>query len=57
VRGNYDNWQKKGKQRIWERAAEYKTKRLSSYEMPYISPEIKKQLTEFVDKRKNQIIR
>jgi trimethylamine--corrinoid protein Co-methyltransferase len=55
VRGNYEHWKKNGKKRIWERASEYKEKRLSSYEMPYIDPEIKKQLMSFVDKRKQEI--
>ena len=55
VRGGYENWKKNGKKQIWERAAEYKTKRLSSYEKPYIDPAIEKELMAFVDCRKKEI--
>jgi len=55
VRGGYEKWKKKGKKQTWERAAEYKIKRLSSYEKPYINPEIEKELKAFVDLRKKQI--
>jgi len=55
VRGGYDNWQKKGKKQIWERAAEYKIQRLSSYEKPFLDPDIEKELKAFVHKRKKEI--
>jgi trimethylamine--corrinoid protein Co-methyltransferase len=55
TRGSYDAWRKKGKKRIWERAAEYKEKRLAAYETPKIDPDIKKELIAFVDRRKKEI--
>lgn len=55
VRGGYEKWKKNGKKQIWERAAEYKIKRLSSYEKPYIDPAIEKELMAFVDCRKKEI--
>jgi len=55
ARGGYDNWNKKGKKKIWERAAAYKTKRLASYSKPPIDPKIEKKLKAFVKKRKKEI--
>ena len=55
VRGSYENWAKAGKKQIWERAAEYKEKRIESYTRPEIDPSIEKELIAFVEKRKKEI--
>ncbi len=52
-RKNPDAWAKGGKLRIDEIAEDKVSQRLASYEKPEIDPEIEKQLTEYVENRKN----
>jgi len=52
-RKNPDAWAKDGKKRIDQVAEGKVAQRLASYEKPDIDPEIEKQLTEYVEKRKN----
>ncbi len=52
-RKNPDAWAKGGKKRIDQIAEDKVAQRLASYEKPEIDPEIEKQLTEYVEKRKH----
>jgi trimethylamine--corrinoid protein Co-methyltransferase len=52
-RKNPDAWAKEGKKRIDQIAEDKVAQRLASYEKPDIDPKIEKQLTEYVEKRKN----
>jgi trimethylamine--corrinoid protein Co-methyltransferase len=52
-RKNPDAWAKEGKKRIDQLAEDKVAQRLASYEKPDIDPEIEKQLTEYVEKHKN----
>ena len=52
-RKNPDAWTKEGKKRIDQIAEDKVAQRLASYEKPDIDPKIEKQLTEYVEKRKN----
>jgi trimethylamine--corrinoid protein Co-methyltransferase len=53
-RKNKDAWAKAGKQHIYQIAEDKVAQRLAAYERPDIDPDIEKQLTDFVEKRKNQ---
>lgn len=53
-RKNPDAWAKAGKKRIDQMAEDRVAQRLAAYEKPDIDPEIEKQLTQYVEKRKNQ---
>ena len=52
-RKNSDAWTKDGKKHIDQVAEDKVAQRLASYEKPDIDPKIEKQLTEYVEKRKN----
>ncbi|MBC2703621.1 trimethylamine methyltransferase family protein [Desulfobacula sp.] len=52
-RKNPDAWAKDGKKHINQIAEDKVAQRLASYEKPDIDPEIEKQLTQYVEKRKN----
>ncbi len=52
-RKNPDAWTKEGKKRIDQVAVDKVAQRLASYEKPDIDPKIEKQLTDYVEKRKN----
>ena len=52
-RKNPDAWTKDGKKRIDQIAEDKVAQRLASYEKPDIDPIIEKQLTEYVERRKN----
>ncbi|MCP4721290.1 MAG: trimethylamine methyltransferase [Desulfobacteraceae bacterium] len=52
-RKNPDAWIKGGKKRIDEIAVDKVAQRLAAYEKPEIDPKIEKQLTDYVEKRKN----
>jgi trimethylamine--corrinoid protein Co-methyltransferase len=52
-RKNPDAWAKGGKKRIDQLAEDKVAQRLAAYEKPDIDPKIEKQLTEYVEKRKN----
>jgi len=52
-RKNLDAWAKAGKKRVDQIAEDKVAQRLASYEKPDIDPKIEKQLTEYVEKRKN----
>lgn len=52
-RKNPDAWEKGGKKRIDQVAEDKVAQRLASYEKPDIDPDIEKQLTEYVEKRKH----
>ncbi len=52
-RKNPDAWAKGGKKRVDQLAEDNVAQRLASYEKPEIDPEIEKQLTEYVEKRKH----
>jgi len=51
-RKNPDAWAKEGKKRVSQLAEDNVANRLASYEKPNIDPNIEKQLTEYVEKRK-----
>ena len=51
-RKNFDAWTKNGKKRIDQVAQDSVAQRLAAYETPDIDPEIEKQLTQYVEKRK-----
>lgn len=53
ARTNYDAWSAGGKKKIHETADDQLTSRLAKYEKPDIDPGIEKELTEYVNKRKN----
>jgi trimethylamine--corrinoid protein Co-methyltransferase len=53
ARTNYDAWSAGGKKKIHEIADDQLTSRLAKYEKPDIDPGIEKELTEYVNKRKN----
>lgn len=53
-RKNKDAWAKAGKQHIYQIAEDKVAQRLATYERPDIDPDIEKQLTDFVENRKNQ---
>jgi len=52
-RKNPDAWAKGGKKRVDQLAEDKVAQRLAAYEKPEIDPEIEKQLTNYVEKRKN----
>ncbi|NOX32503.1 MAG: trimethylamine methyltransferase [Deltaproteobacteria bacterium] len=52
-RKNPDAWTRDGKKRIDQAAQDKVAQRLAAYEKPDIDPEIEKQLTQYVEKRKN----
>ncbi len=52
-RKNPDAWAKAGRKSIDMIAEDMVAKRLASYEKPNIDPEIEKQLTQYVENRKN----
>ncbi|MBU8909789.1 MAG: trimethylamine methyltransferase family protein [Desulfobacterales bacterium] len=52
-RKNPDAWAKDGKKHINQIAEDKVAQRLASYEKPDIDPKIEKQLTQYVEKRKN----
>jgi trimethylamine--corrinoid protein Co-methyltransferase len=53
-RKNKDAWAKAGRQHIYQIAEDKVAQRLAAYERPDIDPDIEKQLTDYVEKRKNQ---
>lgn len=55
VRGSYENWEKAGKQKVWERVEQVKNERLDTYKRPFIDPAIEKELIAFVEKRKKEL--
>jgi len=52
-RKNPDAWAKDGKKRIDQVAEDMVAQRLAAYEKPDIDPEIEKQLTQYVENKKN----
>jgi len=52
-RKNPDAWAKAGKKRVDQLAEDKVVQRLAAYEKPEIDPKIEKQLTDYVEKRKN----
>ena len=52
-RKNSDAWTKDGKKHIDQIAEDKVAQRLASYEKPDIDPKIEKQLTQYVENRKN----
>lgn len=54
VRTNYDAWEASGKKKIHEVTENKLSQRLAKYEKPDISPEIERDLTAFVNSRKNR---
>ncbi|MCG8614698.1 MAG: trimethylamine methyltransferase family protein, partial [Desulfobacterales bacterium] len=52
-RQNPDSWTKAGKKSIDEIAEDKVAQRLATYEKPEIDPAIEKELTDYVEKRKN----
>ena len=53
-RSNYDAWSVAGKKKIHEVADDKLSKRLATYEKPDIDPTMEKELTEYVNRRKNE---
>ncbi|SCX81904.1 trimethylamine methyltransferase family protein [Desulfoluna spongiiphila] len=53
TRTNYDAWSAGGKKRIHEVAGDKMSQRLAKYEKPDIDPSVEKELTEYVNRRKN----
>jgi trimethylamine--corrinoid protein Co-methyltransferase len=53
-RKNKDAWAKAGKQHIYQLAEDKVAQRLAAYEKPEINPDIEKELTDYVEKRKTK---
>lgn len=53
ARTNYDSWSAGGKKKIEDLAGDKLSQRLAKYEKPDIDPAIEKELTEYVNTRKN----
>ena len=53
-RSNYDSWNAAGKKRVHEVADDKLSQRLAKYEKPEIDPLVEKELTQYVNRRKNE---
>ena len=54
-RANYDGWSAGGKKTLDQVAYDKVSQRLATYEKPEIDPEIERQLTEYVERRKKEM--